>query len=334
MMNGLDDLYDRIAAGTAPPALADETGAALIGLASAALEAEGGDWEGALRVAAVVGGWRAVSLLREAVRVGPFERAALALEWAPYAGAEAALCQALESDEEALVLQALSLLAAHRAPAGTGRARRLLMAASPAVRAAAADYLGLVAGPAVSLDLTPLLGDPALAQVARLAQDRIGGRAQRPEPAPWPKLDMKADLLVEPAPVEVPDALPEDVGSLLDLLGTAAPEQHLALVAALDAAPAALLATALRPLVPGSPEARAVGGCRYIAACADGRWRLPARRLLDHPAPRARLAAAQALAALAAAVDRPALERASRDPNPEVAAAVGAALEAIAEREG
>jgi HEAT repeat protein len=332
-MNGLQELYDRIAAGTAPPALADETAASLLGLAQAALDADDGDWEAALRVAAVVGGWRAVHLLREAVRTGPFERAALAVEWAPLARAESVLCQALECDEEALVLQALSLLTAHGVPAGTSRARRLLAQGTPAVRAAAADYLGRVAGPSVSLDLMPLLGEPDLAGVARLALDRLEGRAARPEPAPWPKLDMKAEILVEPAPIELPGELPGDVGALLELLGEAAPAQRPALVAALTAAPAALLAAALRPLVPGSPEVRAVGAGRYIQASGDGRWRLPARRLLDHPSPRARLAAAEALAAMGAAVDRSALERALGDPNLEVRAAMSAALARIAERE-
>ena len=332
-MNGIQDLYDRIAAGVAPPALADETAGALLGLAQAALATEGGDWEAALRVAAVVGGWRAVHLLREAVRVGPFERAALAVEWAPLARAESVLCQALESDEEALVLQALSLLAAHGVAAGTSRARRLLAQGSPTVRAAAADYLGRVAGPSVSLDLLPLLADPGLAGVARVALDRLEGRAARPEPAPWPTPDMRAETLVEPEPTGVPAELPGDACALLELLGGAAPAEIPVLKAALDAAPAALLAAALRPLVPGSPEARAVGACRYVRASGDGRWRLPARRLLDHPAPRARLAAAEALAVMGAVVDRPALERAQGDPNPEVRAAVSAALARIAERE-
>jgi hypothetical protein len=335
-MNGLTDLYERIATGMAPPSLADETAAALLDLARAAVEAEDGDWEAAIRVAATVGGWRASGLLRGQVRRGSFERAAMAIEWAPYAGldGEGALCQALEAADEALVLRALCLLTAHRCAAGTGRARRLLGHASLAVRAAAVEYLGLVAGPAVYCEIQPLIAVPELHDAVRLALERIDGRAARPEALPWPRPPLQADVVVEP-PAQAPEgSLPEDPERLLALLGCAGAEHRGALVQALGQLAAPRLAAALRPLVAAAPEDVAVGACRFVGATAQGRWRLPVRRLLDHASARVRLTAAQALAVMGVVADRAALERAARDPNPEVRAAVAEALARIAEREG
>ncbi len=331
----LDTLYDRLARGLALPELPDATAAALLDKARAEVEDDRGDWDAALRVAATLGGWRAANLLRDAVRAGPFERSALALEWAPYAARDgvAALCQGLELDDEALLLQSLSLLSAHQAAAGTGRARRLLEHDSLAVRAAAASYLGLVAGPAVFADLKPLLGDSELGQVAQLALDRLDGEVERPAPAPWPGLDLEREALALPVHEAVPGELPSDPEALLCLLGRVGPQDQAVVIQALQAVPEALLAALLRPLVPTSPSDLAVGGCRFARAVADGRWRLPVRRLLTHSAPRVRLAAAQAMEAFGGAVDLFALERAAADPVPQVAEAVRAALAAVRERE-
>lgn len=335
-MDGLSDLYDRIAAGIAPPALADETAAALLERARAAADAEDGDWAAAIRVAATVGGWRASRLLREQVRTGAFERAAMAVEWAPYAGqdGEGALCEALEAREEALLLRALALLTAHRCAAGTGRARRLLEHGSLGVRAAAVEYLGLVAGPAVYCEVRPLGAVTELAEPVRLALERIDGRSARPEPLPWPRPPQRVESAAPP-PAEAPSGvLPEDPERLLALLGRAHAEHHAALLRALDQVAAPRLAAVLRPLAAGAAEDLAAGACRYVAATAEGRWRLPVRRLLGHAAARVRLGAAEALAGMGVSADRAALERALRDPSPEMRAAVEAALAAIAAREG
>jgi hypothetical protein len=331
----LDALYDRVARGLALPDLPDATAAALLDKARVEVEDDKGDWDAALRVAATLGGWRAANLLRDAVRAGPFERSALALEWAPYAARDgvAALCQGLELEDEALLLQSLSLLSAHQVAAGTSRARRLLDHDSAAVRAAAASYLGLVAGPAVFADLKPLLGDSELGQVAKLALARLDGEVERPEPAPWPGLDLEREALALPAHEALPTDLPEEPGTLLSLLARVSPQDEVAVVQALQAVPEALLAALIRPLVPTSPSELAVGGCRYARLVADPRWRLPVRRLLAHSAPRVRLAAAQALEAFGGAVDLFALERAAADPVPQVAEAVAAALTAVRERE-
>ncbi len=335
-MSELDTLYDRIARGLALPTLPDATAASLLGKARLQIEDDQGDWDAALRVAATLGGWRAANLLRDAVRAGPFERTALALEWAPYAARDgvAALCQGLELEDEALLLQSLSLLSAHQAAAGTSRARRLLEHDSLAVRAAAASYLGLVAGPAVFSDLKPLLGQPALAGIAQLALDRLDGEVERPEPAPWPGLDLEREALAEPAHEALPGELPTEPEALLDLLGRAAPEHQPALVQAIAAGHEALVAAVIRPLVATSPSDLAVGGCRFAALQADPRWRLSVRRLLSHGSPRVRLEAAGALSVMGGKADLFALERAQGDPCEPVRQAVAAAVTAIQEREG
>ncbi len=333
-MTDLDQLYDRIARGLALPALPDETAAALLAKARDVVEDDDGAWDDALRVAATIQGWRAANLLRDAVRTGPFERSALALEWAPYAAQDgaAALCQGLELEDESLLLQALSLLAAHQSRAGTGRARRLLEHSSLAVRGAAVTYLGLVAGPAVWGDIKSLLGQEALQEAAQLAMDRIDGKAVRPDAAPWPTLTLDAEVMAEPAPQEMPEELPELVDDLFDLLGRAAPADQPAIVQALQGQSEALVAAVIRPLVATTPTDRAVGGCRYAQLTDGGRWRLSVRRLLAHGAPRVRRAAAQALEVMGASVDVGALQRASGDPDAQVQAAVAKALAAIAER--
>ena len=335
-MSELDTLYDRIARGLAMPALPDASAASLLGKAREVLEDDRGDWDSALHVAATLRGWRAANLLRDAVRAGPFERSALALEWAPYAQLDgvAALCQGLELTDEALLLQSLSLLSAHQSAAGTGRARRLLEHDSVAVRAAAAGYLGLVAGPAVFADLKPLLGHPELDSVAQLALARLDGDADRPEPAPWPSLDLEREALAEPTPEVPPGELPDDPAALLELLSRAAPEHQPALVAAVGDCSPALIAALIRPLVATSPSDLAVGGCRYARHTAEARWRLPVRRLLTHGSPRVRRAACRAMAVMGGGPDLPALERALSAPIPQVAAAAPAAGAAVNEREG
>ncbi len=333
-MTDLDQLYERVARGLALPALPDETASALLAKARAVVEDDEGEWDDALRVAATLRGWRAANLLRDAVRAGPFERSALALEWAPYADIDgvAALCQGLEIEDESLLLQALSLLSAHQSASGTSRARRLLDHASLPVRGAAVTYLGLVAGPAVWSDVKALLGDDALNEAAQLALDRIDGKAPRPDPAPWPTLQLDAEIMAEPAPEALPEELPDHVDDLFDLLGRAAPEDRPALVEALQACSAALVAAVIRPLVATSPADRAVGGCRFAQLTDGARWRLSVRRLLAHGAPRVRKAAAQALEVMGAKVDVHALERASADPDAQVTEAVAKALAAIAKR--
>jgi HEAT repeat protein len=335
-MSELDTLYDRIARGLALPVLPAATAAGLLDKAREVVEDDRGDWDSALRVAATLRGWRAANLLRDAVRAGPFERSALALEWAPYAQLDgvAALCQGLELTDEALVLQALSLLSAHQSAAGTGRARRLLDHDSQAVRAAATTYLGLVAGPAVFSDLRPLLADEDLRGLAQLALDRLDGNAERPEASPWPSLDLEHEVLAEPAFEVAPGQLPEDPQALLSLLSQVAPQDRPPIVAALQASSPAMVAALIRPLVATSPSDLAVGGCRFAELTADPRWRLSVRRLLTHGSPRVRLCAAQALAAMGGGADLPALERASADPCAQVCEAAAAALAAVAEREG
>jgi hypothetical protein len=335
-MSELDTLYDRIARGLALPTLPAATAAGLLDKAREVVEDDAGDWDAALRVAATLRGWRAANLLRDAVREGPFERSALALEWAPYAQLDgvAALCQGLELVDEALVLQALSLLSAHQSAAGTGRARRLLDHDSASVRAAAATYLGLVAGPAVFSDLRPLLGVDGLASVAQLALDRLDGDAERPEPAPWPSLDLEHEVLAEPAFEAAPGELPQDPQVLLSLLSQVAPADRPPIVAALQAASPALVAALIRPLVATSPSDLAVGGCHYAELTAEPRWRLPVRRLLTHGTPRVRLCAAQAMAAMGGAADLSALERAGSDPCVQVREASTAAVAAVTDREG
>jgi hypothetical protein len=334
-MSELHELYERIAAGAAIPRLPDATTSALLDRAKAAVEDPSGDWDAALRVAVTIGGWRAANLLRDAVRGGDFERAALALEWAPYAGrdGEAALSHGLDLDDEALLLQALSLLSAHQARAGTGRARRLLDHASVAVRGAAAGYLGLVAGPAVYGEIRTLLGQPELTGVAQLAMDRLDGVVERPEAAPWPSLALDAVEAVEQPAERPPEELPPEPGALLVLLGRAAAEHREGLVEAVEACSPALVAAAIRPLVATSPVDQAVGACVLTRLRADPRWRLPVRRLMGHADPRVRVAAARALELMGASVDRPALERASGDPSALVRQAASAALAAIEARE-
>ncbi len=331
----LDSLYGRVARGLALPTLPDATAAALLDKARVVIEDDQGDWDSALRVAATLQGWRAANLLRDAVREGPFERSALALEWAPYARLDgvAALCQGLELTDEALVLQALSLLTAHQSAAGTGRARRLLDHDSLAIRGAAASYLGLVAGPAVFADLKPLLGHAELGVIAKLALDRLDGEVERPEAAPWPSLDLEREVLAEPASEAPPADLPPGPEALLGLLARAAPEHQPAVMDALRAAPEALVAAVIRPLVATSPSDVAVGGCRYAQLTAEPRWRLPVRRLLTHGTPRVRLAAAQALEVMGGGADLFALERAAQDPVPQVREAVAVALAAVNDRE-
>ncbi len=335
MSTELDSLYDRVARGLALPELPDATAAALLDKARIEVEDDKGDWDAALRVAATLRGWRAANLMRDAVRAGPFERSALALEWAPYAQLDgaAALCQGLELTDEALVLQSLSLLSAHQFAAGTGRARRLLDHDSSAVRGAAATYLGLVAGPAVWGDLKPLLGDTELGRIAQLALDRLEGTVERPEPSPWPSLDLEHEALAEPAPEPLPGELPEEPQELLALLGRAAPEDQAALVEAINSSSPALVAAVLRPLVATSPSDLAVGGCRFAQLTADPRWRLSVRRLLTHGVPRVRLAACEAMAIMGGSADTLALGRAVGDPCVQVADAAKAALAAVNERE-
>lgn len=332
----LDSLYDRVARGLALPPLPDATAAALLDKARTVIEDEHGDWDAALRVAATLQGWRAANLLRDAVREGPFERSALALEWAPYARLDgvAALCQGLQLTDEALVLQALSLLSAHQSAAGTGRARRLLDHDSLAVRAAAASYLGLVAGPAVFADLRPLLGHAELGSIAKLALDRLDGDVDRPEPAPWPSLDLEREALAEPVFEQPPGELPAEPEALLTLLARAAPQDREALVDALRATSETLVAAVIRPLVATSPPDLAVGGCRYAQLTAEPRWRLPVRRLVTHGSPRVRLAAAQALEVMGGGSDLPVLMRGRQDPVPQVGEAAVAAVIAIEAREG
>jgi len=332
----LDSLYDRVARGLAMPTLPDATAAALLAKARLVVEDDRGDWDAALRVAATLQGWRAANLLRDAVREGPFERSALALEWAPYARLDgvAALCQGLELTDEALVLQALSLLSAHQVAAGTGRARRLLDHDSLAVRGAAAGYLGLVAGPAVFSDLKPLLGDTDLGVIAKLALDRLDAEVERPEPAPWPSLDLEREALAEPVAEALPGELPADPEALFALLARVAADQQPAVVEALQASSEALVAAVIRPLVATSPSDLAVGGCRYAQHTADPRWRLSVRRLLTHGSPMVRLAAARAMEVMGGGADQPALERATHDPIQQVREAATTALAAVVERDG
>ncbi len=333
-MSDINSLYDRIASGLATPALPDETAVALLAVARQALEDDEGDWDSALRVAVSLQGWRAANILRDAVRAGPFERSALALEWAPYAARDgvAALCMGLECSDEMLVLQALSLLSAHQVPAGTSRARRLLDHESAALRGAAATYLGLVAGPAVWGDLKALLGDEQVGAAARQAIERIDGDAERPEPAAWPDLEARGEAYAEPAVEAPPEELPPEPEALLVLLARVAPADQPALVESLQAASPALLAAAIRPLVATSPEDLAVGGCRYARLSAEPRWRLSLRRLLSHGAPRVRREAALALSVVGAEPDRSGLERAAQDPSSQVCEAAAAALQQIEAR--
>lgn len=189
-MSDLDAIYAHLADGGAPPPLVQDLARGLLDRAARDLRSGARPVDEILRVVVGVGGYRAGDLLRTLVEEDDPILARAVLDVAPCAGLAggAALRQALGSAHPEVVIQGLELLGRHGDASGTPRARGLLNHLRPELRAAAAEYLGRVAGPSLVLALRALESDPVTAAAARQAVDRIEGRLPRPDPEPWPRL--------------------------------------------------------------------------------------------------------------------------------------------------
>jgi hypothetical protein len=187
-MRDIQAVYDSLARGVYIPIGTSAVGSGLLDMAREHLKGDAAGWEGAFLVALRVGNWMAATLFEEAVVEGPPEQKHLALTWAEKAGENGlkGIRAALSMEDASLVTRAFDILTRHGEPSATSRARQLLYDTRPEVRAAAATYLGQVAGFAVLSALQDLIPDEPCAAAARLAMDRIEGKAPRLEPEPWP----------------------------------------------------------------------------------------------------------------------------------------------------
>lgn len=319
----IQDLFDRVARGEYVPPLTPAASASLLSRARRALDEGPEAAEAALRVAAFVGGYQGASLLREVVRKGRGKVAVQALEQATRCHPDGALVlrEGLEHRERDVVVSALQLLTRHAEPSGTGRARQLLRSPDAAIRSATADYLGMVAGPAVIPSLQPLLSDSACAPAARLALDRLERRVSRPPAEPWQRAALAPGALEIPPVERPPGELSARADDLLRHLARADERDQERLLTALEAAPAPDVAALIRPMSFGTAADLAVGACRLCRFRGDRRWLAAMRKLLGHPVAWVRLEAARAVGAVGAMVDLAPLDTLAADPIPEVAEA-------------
>jgi serine/threonine protein kinase len=220
-------------------------------------------------------------------------------------------------------------------------------------------------GPALSLD--DLLGStpesppetfpelfaarPRLAPVPRAAPAPVPRPAPRPAPraaptpTPSPRPSASSVPAAKPAPglpwpapaqpVVAPGPVPASMAGRAELLGALDLTPHLsearALVEAMNADARALtaLAAAYRS---GDPPARGVGLCRFAALGGRTDWTSRLRGLLADADASVRAAAALALGHVGTVAALSALAACARDPAPEVRAALGHALGALAVR--
>lgn len=326
--SGVADLFARVARGEYVPPLSASIGASLLQRARKLLEEDPSQADGALRVAAFVGGYGATTFLKDCVRSGRGPVPMLALDWAARAGTWGipAVREALDSRDPALVEAAYRRLGLHGDASGTSRARAHLRGSHPGIKTAAATYLGQVAGPSVVPDLQALLRAPPAGQApqpqareaAALAIERIERRAPRDPVEPWPPLPQEVVPLRVPPVERPPTDLTDQPRDLLRHLGRGDERDRERIIAGLKAASQADLAAVIRPMDLGAQADLAVGACRLARFDQDRRWVLTVRRLLAHPEPWVRHEAALAMEGVGSRSDLPFLEALSQDPAPEI----------------
>ena len=228
------------------------------------------------------------------------------------------------------------------------------------VRQAAADALGHVGGGS----LVPVLRKTAeeggeVGEAASQAVDRILGKLPKDDPDPWWEVvEPEPERLEFEGPIDLPEVLPDTTLGLYKVLGGVREEDRQVVLDAL-APRGDLWDTALGQARPGLDATTFRGVC--VAAVAFGRsdWIVTLRRrlpdpsaavrqavaqalgilgkgkpslvmglvdLLQDPVPEVRIAGAQAMGDLEVPACRGFLQRHAADPDPEVKAAIEAAM--------
>lgn len=331
-MSDLDRAWDSLAAGD-PPSTALEGIDARMLLQRAEAAARSGDAAGrlaALKIAAAVGGRDGLAIARRLVRDDAPEVRRYAFNLGVAGGPDGlpVLREACAGTDVDLVVDALERLSEDKA--STTRARGLLGADAPRVRAAAARVLGRIAGRIVVAELQRLRddADPAVREAATEAIAQITGRGQtgstapreptalpaRREPQTAPEAEPALPATRRPAP-PVPEGVlpaappmsaaarpgsgPAAPGSANDLLRQLGRDAVIARQALEDLGEPALSAAA-RGWRPGADPDLARGIARAAVQLGLASWAGTVRRLLADPSANVRIAALEALPALGA----------------------------------
>jgi hypothetical protein len=230
--------------------------------------------------------------------------------------------------EPDVVLQALERLSEVQDRGATTGARSLLTRPEPAVRIAAAVYLGAFGGVSIVPVLRPLLGDSD-EQVAAAARQAIAHLEGTPsaadrEPARPPEAPRSPER-----PQQAPTAPPVQTAQgreiqvptkVLDLFHHLAsfPDRRAHLVEALRKADERELSEAFRNRKPGQTPDLNLGAALAAAELGNNRWLAPVRKLTSDPDSRVRAAVAKALGALCTPAVLTSLEELVLDADPAV----------------
>ncbi len=227
---------------------------------------------------------------------------------------EAALVAALEQGErglavirtlagdsdEGLAVESLRRLRRLVDSAVTQTVRRQLAHEAPAVRAAAAELLGHVAGGSLVPTLRRLADDPdpKVKKAAADAVERALGNLPRDKPDPWWDVEAVEVVILEvEGPIPLPETLPGETAALYRLLGAVEESGRETVVEALSKCND-LWHAAVSHQDPGGDPTIAVGICLAAVALHREEWVVPIRRRLADPNARVRTEVAHALAAL------------------------------------
>lgn len=298
-MDPLNALYDEIAAGSGtPPAdynlykrmLARARGTVRHGTPEEQLAG--------VTVCGAIGGNRGMDVVRTFLKGPPPEVRRRAVEVAVDNGEDGLMVlreASLDPDPE-VALEALRWLRRALDPGATTQCRRLLRSDDDAVRAAAIELLGCIAGQGVAVQLRRLLTDsnPAIVEAATLAIARLGGSEERPTPEPW----WDEPEVVAYAPPEIlplPDELPDDPKDLLRLLGRLSHDDQPSVLPRLEEIGSRDLGYVVRALAPDTDRELCMGGAVATRLLELGSWVVPIRRLLQDADPSVRIAVAETL---------------------------------------
>lgn len=257
-----------------------------------------------------------------------------------------AVITAVSAPDPAIATQALVHLSALQEPSAGTRARAQLRHDNPQLRAAAATYLGLVAGPSLRPAITKLLSDPdgeVRAAASKALATLVG---DRPKPAkrgwwePRPEgeeaaLDAAQTRAMPQTTAPTPTSGPElDLAEVLTQLGAAADDQQGPILARLRSVDPKDVMAQIRMVRTNAPQAIARGAMLAIGLLELDQLISQPRQFLRHAASSVRVAALQTLALRGGASALPTMSGLLTDSETTVVCAAIHALSGLGARTG